>query len=75
MGFVDGGLLVFKGTKTTDCHEEMNAKVFEEWFQKVLQLLPDNAVIVMDNASYHSRKVEQHRRKRKICKIGYRQEY
>ena len=59
MGFVDGGLLVFKGTKTTDYHEEMNAKVFEEWFQKVLQLLPDNAVIVMDNASYHSRKVEK----------------
>ena len=51
LGFVDGGLLVFKGTKTTDYHEEMNAKVFEQWFQKVLQLLPDKVVIVMDNAS------------------------
>lgn len=59
MGFVDGELLVFQGTKTADYHEEMNAKVFEEWFRKLLQLLPDNAVIVMDNASYHSRKLEK----------------
>lgn len=36
----------------------MNAKVFEEWFNRILKKLPENAVIVMDNASYHSRKVE-----------------
>lgn len=59
LGFVDGGLLCFEGKKTADYHEEMNATVFEEWFSKLLQKLPDNAVIVMDNASYHSRKCER----------------
>ena len=33
----------------------MSAQHFEEWFSKLLQNIPDNSVIVMDNASYHSR--------------------
>lgn len=32
----------------------MNGSTFFEWFVKILPLLKDNAVIVMDNASYHS---------------------
>jgi len=32
----------------------MNDSTFFEWFVKILPLLKDNAVIVMDNASYHS---------------------
>lgn len=59
LGFVDGGLLLFESKKTADYHEEMNATVFEEWFIALLNKLPDNAVIVMDNASYHSRKLEK----------------
>ncbi|KAJ8915262.1 hypothetical protein NQ315_014769 [Exocentrus adspersus] len=57
-GFVEDSLLVFEGKKSGDYHEEMNANVFEKWFVEFLRKLPDNAVIVMDNASYHSRKVE-----------------
>ena len=34
----------------------MDANVFEEWFNNILKKLPDNTVIVMDNASYHTRK-------------------
>lgn len=58
-GFVENGLLLFEGKKTSDYHEEMNANVFENWFEKILTVLPDNAVIVMDNATYHSRKMEK----------------
>ncbi|KAJ8974394.1 hypothetical protein NQ317_011238 [Molorchus minor] len=57
-GFVEDSLLVFEGRKSGDYHEEMNGNVFEKWFSDFLKRLPDNAVIVMDNASYHSRKVE-----------------
>ena len=64
MGSEDGFLprntaRVFQSKKTCDYHEEMNASVFEEWFREVLHLLPPNSVVVMDNASYHSRLKEQ----------------
>lgn len=57
-GFVEGGLLVFESKKTGDYHNDMNSNVFEEWFSNILDILPENAIIVMDNASYHSRKLE-----------------
>ena len=56
-GFVGDGLLVFESKKSGDCHEEMNAKVFENRFAKVFLQLEDQAVIVIDNAAYHSRKL------------------
>lgn len=58
-GFVEGGLLVFQSKKTGDYHEDMNSAVFENWFSAVLEKLPDDAIIIMDNAPYHSRKVEK----------------
>lgn len=59
-GFVRGGLLCFESKKnTTDCHKEINAQTFKEWFEEILPLLKDNAVVVMDNASYHSAKTER----------------
>lgn len=58
-GFVEGGLLVFESKKDGDYHKDMNANVFEEWFAKILDILPENSVIVLDNAPYHSRKVEK----------------
>ena len=36
----------------------MNAALFEEWFSCLLKKLPDKAVIVIDNASYHRCKAE-----------------
>lgn len=54
-GFVPGGLLCFESkTNSSDYHDEMNGSTFFEWFVKILPLLKDNAVIVMDNAPYHS---------------------
>lgn len=37
----------------------MNSILFEEWFSNVLDKVEVNAVIVMDNVPYHSRKVNK----------------
>lgn len=58
-GFVTDGLLVFESKSTGDYHEDMNAEVFEEWFENILQKIEPESVIVMDNAPYHSRRKEQ----------------
>ena len=59
-GFVDGAGLVFKAKKGEgDYHKEMNARTYEEWFSKqLLPNIPENSVIVLDNAPYHSAKQE-----------------
>lgn len=56
---MEGALLVFESKKDGDYHQEMNSENFENWFKAMIEKLPQNAVIVMDNASYHSRKVEK----------------
>ncbi|KAL4104225.1 hypothetical protein QTP88_019534 [Uroleucon formosanum] len=59
-GFVRGGLLCFESKKnTSDYHDEMNGQTFKEWFEEILLLLKDSAVVVMDNAPYHSVKSER----------------
>lgn len=37
----------------------MDATHFEQWFENVLPKLGENAVVVMDNAPYHSRRLER----------------
>ena len=56
-GFVQNSLLCFIGkSNTSDYHNEMNAKHFEEWWEeKLLPNLQDKSVVVIDNASIHSR--------------------
>ena len=45
--------------RTGDYHDEMTAAHFEEWFHNsLLPNLQGNSLIVMDNAPYHSRKLE-----------------
>lgn len=58
-GFVEDRLLLFESKSTKDYHEEMDGKVFEKWFLSTLPQLDNNAVIVLDNAPYHSVKVER----------------
>ncbi|XP_022175604.1 uncharacterized protein LOC111037372 [Myzus persicae] len=59
-GFVPGGLLCFESKKNTqDYHDEMNGDSFRDWLESILPRLEDNAVIVMDNAPYHSVKSEK----------------
>ncbi|KAG8227918.1 hypothetical protein J437_LFUL011846 [Ladona fulva] len=60
-GFVENARLVYPAKKNTgDYHDEMDSRRFEEWFKS--QLLPnikEDPVVVMDSASYHSRKREK----------------
>jgi len=59
-GFVPGGLLCFESKKNAkDYHDEMNGEVFLEWMESVLPRLKDNVIIVMDNAPYHSVKIDK----------------
>ncbi|KAL4084055.1 hypothetical protein QTP88_029371 [Uroleucon formosanum] len=59
-GFVPDSLLCFESKKNTnDYHDEMNDDSFRDWLEGVLPRLKDNAVIVMDNAPYHSVKLEK----------------
>ncbi|XP_076301715.1 uncharacterized protein LOC143219723 [Lasioglossum baleicum] len=54
-GFVPGAHLCFESKKdSADYHHEMNGDTFFEWFCKLLPMLRDGAVIVMDNAPCHS---------------------
>ncbi|XP_060855582.1 uncharacterized protein LOC132933290 [Metopolophium dirhodum] len=58
--FVPGALLCFESKKNTrDYHDEINGETFYEWMEGVLPRLKDNCVIIMDNASYHSVKLDK----------------
>jgi transposase len=55
-GWVPNARLVFKASKKTgDYHANMNWNNFSEWFQeKLLKNIPENSLIIMDNAAYHN---------------------
>lgn len=55
-GWVSNARLVFKASKKTgDYHANMNWDNFSEWFQeKLLKNIPENSLIIMDNAAYHN---------------------
>lgn len=59
-GLVPEGLLCFESkTNTQDYHDEMNGNSFRDWLEGVLPRLKENAVIIMDNAPYHSVRLEK----------------
>lgn len=58
-GFVKNSKLVLH-SKPIDYDSQMNPLVFEMWFVKMLHNLEMPCVIVMDNASYHSKLVKDH---------------
>jgi transposase len=55
-GWVPGAKLVFKSTKKTgDYHGQVNWELFRKWFTEMLiPNIPDNSLIIMDNAPYHN---------------------
>ena len=55
-GWVDGAELVFQAKKSTgDYHGQMNYDNFSRWFtNQLLPNIPDNSIIIMDNARYHN---------------------
>ena len=59
-GFVPECALFFQAKNVGDYHDQMDADKFEKWFQKqLLPNIPPSSIIVMDNASYHSRKIHK----------------
>lgn len=59
-GFVDNASRIFKSkSKKGDYHGEMNAENFEKWIKNdLLPNLKRPSLIIIDNASYHSRLLE-----------------
>lgn len=55
-GWIPNAKLVFAATKKTgDYHSSMNWGMFSKWFnERLLPNIPDNSIIIMDNASYHN---------------------
>jgi len=55
-GWIDGAKLIFKAkTNSGDYHGSMDEDNFTKWFRnQLLPNIPDNSVIIMDNASYHN---------------------
>jgi len=55
-GLIGGAELVFEAKKRTgDYHGQMNWNNFSKWFSEQLLLnIPNNSIIVMDNARYHN---------------------
>ena len=53
---------VFEGKINVDgdYHKNMDCAVFECWFRKMMESLTKPSIIVMDNASYHSRRTEDY---------------
>lgn len=62
-GWIQGALLISSKhlkNSSADYHEDMDSELFEKWFSdQLLPNIPGNSVIVMDNASYHSRQAEK----------------
>lgn len=57
-GFVPGGLLMFRSRNGNkgDYHDSMNNQCFMTWFtDQLLPNIPEHSIIIMDNASYHSK--------------------
>lgn len=58
-GFIEGAELVFQTKNSGDYHDQMNGEIFREWFVELLRSLDEGCVLVMDNASYHSKLLEK----------------
>lgn len=55
-GWVNGAQLIFDAKKRTgDYHGQMNWENFSKWFEiQLLPNIPENSLIIMDNAGYHN---------------------
>ncbi|KAJ8932549.1 hypothetical protein NQ318_000701 [Aromia moschata] len=57
-GFLEDSSLIFLSKKTAEYDDDMNAERFEQWFESVLNRVPEKSVIILDSAQYHSRRSE-----------------
>ena len=54
-----------------DYHHNINAESYEKYFENVCKLLKPNSVIIIDNASYHSRNADDAPRRLYISPCYY----
>lgn len=78
-GFLPGGRLIYKVNCTKgDYHGQMNSKLFEKWIRnQVLPNLPENSVLVIDNAPYHAEQEDKppNKSSTKQCMIEWLQRH
>lgn len=69
-GWVEDAQLIFDANKRTgDYHGQMNWENFSKWFEKqLLPNIPDDSLIIMDNAQYHNTFTEDSFPTSKTCK-------
>ncbi len=62
---------VFEGKKgTADYHNEMNIPHFNNWLEECVPHMPDNALIVLDNALYHNHVLPENRKPTTAWRVG-----
>ena len=73
-GWVNNARLVFEAKKRTgDYHGQMDWGNFSKWFtEQLLPNIPENSIIVMDNASYHNTTEESTFPRSNARKEGFR---
>lgn len=66
--FIDGAELTFLAKKNAeDYHDEMDIDIFENWFENhIVPSLPEEMVVVMDNAGNWKKFLPTHLIKRKF---------
>jgi transposase len=47
----------------------MNSRLFEFWFMLLLKVIPRGSVVIMDNASFHRKKVLKKMAKAARCRV------
>jgi len=58
-GFLEGAADIFiSSDNSKDYHRSMNSKHWLEWFRRVVHLIPEKSVVVLDQASYHKERVK-----------------
>ena len=60
------------GDRVVERHEYpgfMNSRLFEFWFMLLLKVIPNGSVIIMDNASWHRKKVLREMARLAMCRI------
>lgn len=61
-GFLSNGGDIFISKKDSrGYHKSMNADTFLEWFERVVRVVPDKSVVVLDLAPYHRKRVTNYK--------------
>jgi transposase len=66
------------GDEIIERHEyggTMNSRLFEFWFSMLLKVIPKGSVIIMDNATFHRKKILKKMAKKAGCRVIFLSPY